>query len=189
MNCQYFLACIYFDIVNVFLMCNTSVMCNPYVHFSYTYESLMCNPYLEVCMKVQMMKYIIRTIFYKWINRSSSPVHYIKNSLQNGIKTSPSNLITGGYEKLTLGLPDTNTYPCHIIGCTLKSPLVYPKFCTFFVLKICLFSFPTIKIFPSYSNFTNYNHQKYRETAPCAEESRYALASKVSRETRDFPVC
>ena len=46
-------------------------------------------------------------IFYKWIDTSSSPVQYIKNSLQNGIKTSPWNLITGGYEKLTLGLPDT----------------------------------------------------------------------------------
>ena len=48
-------------------------------------------------------------IFYKWIDRSSSPVQYIKNSLQNGIKTSPWNLITRGYEKLTLGLPDTKS--------------------------------------------------------------------------------
>ena len=73
----------------------------------------MCNPYWEVCMKLQMIKYILQmnwhmkyswNIFYKWIDRSSSPVQYIKNSLQNGIKTNPSNLITGGYEKLTLGL-------------------------------------------------------------------------------------
>ena len=111
-----------------------------------------------------------------------------KNSLQNGIKTSPSNLITRGYEKLTLDLPDINTYPCHRIGCTLSSPLVCLKIFTFYVLKRCLFSFPCIKIFPSYSNFTNYNHQKYREIAPCAEESRYTLASRVSRETRDFSI-
>ena len=126
--------------------------------------------------------------FYKWIGRSSSPMQYIKNSRQNGIKTNPSNLITVGYEKLTLGLTDTNTYPCHRIGCTLSSPLVCPAFCTFSVLKRCMFSFPTIKIFPNYSNFPNYNHRKYRETAPCAEESRYALASGLSRETHDFLV-
>ena len=117
----------------------------------------------------------------------SSAIHK-KNSLQNGIKTSPSNLITRGYEKLTLGLPDTNTYPFHRIKCTSNSPLVFPIFCTFSILKKCLFSFPPIKIFPSYSNFTNYNHQKYREIAPCAEESRYALASRVSGETHDFSV-
>ena len=104
-----------------------------------------------------------------WFDKSSSPVQYIKKSLQNGMKTSPSNLISGGYEKLTLSLPDTNAYPCNKIGCTLSSPLVFPTFCTIFVLKICLFSFPPIKIFPSYSNFTNYNHQKYKETTPCTE--------------------
>ena len=34
-------------------------------------------------------------------------MQYLKESLKNGIKTSPSNLITRGYEKLTLDLPDT----------------------------------------------------------------------------------
>ena len=123
-------------------------------------------------------------IFYKWIDRSSSPVQYIKNSLQNGIKPSPWNFITGAYEKLTLGLRDTNTYPCHRIGCTLSSPLVCLTFCT----KNMSIQFPPTKIFPIYSNFTNCNHRKYMETARCVEESRYALDSGVLGETRDFSV-
>ena len=74
-------------------MCNTSVMCNPYVNFSYIYESLMCNPYWEVCMKLQMMKYILHNIFYKlidiwnifykWIDGSS--FHLILNKLHYNI--------------------------------------------------------------------------------------------------------
>ena len=62
-------------------MCDTSVMCNPNMNFPYIYDILMCNPYWEVCMKLQM-----RNIFYKWIDRSSSPVQYIKNPFKMGLK-------------------------------------------------------------------------------------------------------
>ena len=43
----------------------------------------MCNPYWEVCMKLQMMKYILRNIFYKWIDKSS--FHVILNKLHYNI--------------------------------------------------------------------------------------------------------
>ena len=137
----------------------------------------------------QMDVFVMLYLIHNWILRNNCfSYENKKNSLENGIKTSPSNLITGGYEKLTLGLPNINTYPCHRIGCTLSSPLVCPTFCTFSVLKRCMFSFPPTKIFPSYLNFTNYNHQKYMKTGPCVEDSRYTLASGVLGETHYFSV-
>ena len=97
--------------------------------------------------------FVMFSLIHNWISRNSYFSCEKKKSIQNGIKTSPSNLITTGYEKLTLGLPDVNTYHCHRIGCTLSSPLFFPTFCTFFVLKRCMFSFPLINIFPNYPKF------------------------------------